>query len=565
MSRVEPNRNVYVGHRYVPKIFGEWDKQNEYEGLSIVTHQGASYTSKKRVPVGIDILNEEFWVVTGNYDSQVENYRQEVNAMKDSVDESLEKTVKKDELIVNVMDHGAKGDGVTVDSDAIDNAIEYALEHKRNIYFPAGKYLINRTIFTKGLSVYGDPGNVYTDDQGSIILCQNKGFTAISQGYESVRDIQFEYKYLIVENADIGFEINYVINSEFNNLYAKNCNVGYKLGDLTSVGSMFNEFNNFYTRNCEIGIESESNEYFNNNVFNNGFIQGNEYSAKFHVNGGYGGVNNTFNNVEFKSNLGRGIILYRMSNTVFNTCYFENGGRSVLIDTASSAILNDNVYALFKADNSNNDKEVIYITNTASRSIINGGTLFLDSNYNDKHFLTSDIKYPKEWLSINNDLILKNTQLSTNFNLYNRNYNKYLNNVRMNKFIDLLINEDTFNPVDQNVIKNFNIIENTENVKSDGKIILTEGHWLINVTLKLELNNQPASKYLYIKKNGVNILSESHSFEDAEKDLKRFTLNKVIKAVDGDVIEIVFVFENSTLPIKIVGNTHSFASLKYLG
>ena len=82
MSRVEPNRNVYVGHRYVPKIFGEWDKQNEYEGLSIVTHQGTSYTSKKRVPVGIDILNEEFWVVTGNYNAQVEQYRDDVNKVK---------------------------------------------------------------------------------------------------------------------------------------------------------------------------------------------------------------------------------------------------------------------------------------------------------------------------------------------------------------------------------------------------------------------------------------------------------------------------------------------------
>src|SRR5699024_9368977 len=78
MSKVEPNRNVYVGHRYVPKIFGEWNKQNEYEGLSIVTHEGTSYTSKKRVPVGIDILNEEFWVVTGNYNAQIEYYRDEV-------------------------------------------------------------------------------------------------------------------------------------------------------------------------------------------------------------------------------------------------------------------------------------------------------------------------------------------------------------------------------------------------------------------------------------------------------------------------------------------------------
>ena len=88
MSRVEPNRNVYVGHRYVPKIFGEWDKQNEYEGLSIVTHQGNSYTSKKRVPVGIDILNEDFWVVTGNYDAQVEYYRQEVRKLSEDVSDN---------------------------------------------------------------------------------------------------------------------------------------------------------------------------------------------------------------------------------------------------------------------------------------------------------------------------------------------------------------------------------------------------------------------------------------------------------------------------------------------
>ena len=82
----EPKRNVYVGHRYVPLIMGEWDKQETYEGLSIVTYQGTSYTSKKRVPVGIDILNEEYWVVTGNYNAQIEHYRQDVRDMGDYVD-----------------------------------------------------------------------------------------------------------------------------------------------------------------------------------------------------------------------------------------------------------------------------------------------------------------------------------------------------------------------------------------------------------------------------------------------------------------------------------------------
>ena len=77
MNRVEPNRNVYIGHRYVPLLVGEWDKSIQYEGLSIVTFKGASYTSKKMTPPGIDIKNEEFWVLTGNYDAQVEYYRKE--------------------------------------------------------------------------------------------------------------------------------------------------------------------------------------------------------------------------------------------------------------------------------------------------------------------------------------------------------------------------------------------------------------------------------------------------------------------------------------------------------
>ncbi len=33
-------KNVYVGHRYVPKIMGDWDSTQIYEPLSIVQYQG---------------------------------------------------------------------------------------------------------------------------------------------------------------------------------------------------------------------------------------------------------------------------------------------------------------------------------------------------------------------------------------------------------------------------------------------------------------------------------------------------------------------------------------------
>lgn len=70
----------YIGARYVP-IFAdpaEWDNTKAYEPLTIVLYQGNSYTSAQAVPVGIDISNEEFWKLTGNYNAQIEAYRAEV-------------------------------------------------------------------------------------------------------------------------------------------------------------------------------------------------------------------------------------------------------------------------------------------------------------------------------------------------------------------------------------------------------------------------------------------------------------------------------------------------------
>ena len=70
----------YIGARYVPLFADptEWTSDRAYEPLTIVMHEGNSYTSKQAVPIGIDINNDEFWALTGNYNAQVEAYRREV-------------------------------------------------------------------------------------------------------------------------------------------------------------------------------------------------------------------------------------------------------------------------------------------------------------------------------------------------------------------------------------------------------------------------------------------------------------------------------------------------------
>ena len=83
--------NQYIGARYVP-IFGrkgeesiQWDNTKPYEPLTVVLYQGNSYTSRQFVPEGIDINNEGYWAETGNYNAQIEQYRNEVLGFDDAI------------------------------------------------------------------------------------------------------------------------------------------------------------------------------------------------------------------------------------------------------------------------------------------------------------------------------------------------------------------------------------------------------------------------------------------------------------------------------------------------
>lgn len=77
----------YVGARYVPKFYqnsqnplsSEWEGNMAYDALTIVTYNNSSYTSKIPVPAGIGnpAQNPTYWVVTGNYNAQVEQYRED--------------------------------------------------------------------------------------------------------------------------------------------------------------------------------------------------------------------------------------------------------------------------------------------------------------------------------------------------------------------------------------------------------------------------------------------------------------------------------------------------------
>ena len=72
-------QNTYVGMRYVPLFDGDWNNAKDYEPLTVVSLNGNSYTSKTFVPAGASPAgNPDYWAETGNYNAQIEAYRQEV-------------------------------------------------------------------------------------------------------------------------------------------------------------------------------------------------------------------------------------------------------------------------------------------------------------------------------------------------------------------------------------------------------------------------------------------------------------------------------------------------------
>lgn len=126
----------YIGARYVPKFFmgpdatPAWVGNVPYEALTIVTYLGNSYTSKIPVPAGIGSPNNNptYWALTGNFNAQIEQYHNELMLFT--------------EVAGNVKAYGAKGDGITDDTQSILNTISLC----DIIYVPSGEYKISQSI-----------------------------------------------------------------------------------------------------------------------------------------------------------------------------------------------------------------------------------------------------------------------------------------------------------------------------------------------------------------------------------------------------------------------------------
>jgi hypothetical protein len=246
----------------------------------------------------------------------------------------------------NIKWWGAKGDGTTDDTAAINTALKTISQG--TLYFPTGAYIVQAVNGAGGLVVPVAGGQPSLRGEGQYSLIAGKGFassnpilTYASDGSHPaksnffVRDIAFSSD----NSAAAAMSVSYVNCAEFTNICLTNLAAGIVTGT--------NVFSNLWTLWHIGGVTGRmflvTQPGFNNNVFLSGRFGGQGF-AMIHALSANGG--NAFKGVDFEgfgstSSTG-GIYIAPtasgvMSGISFEGCYSENGATDLFYFNSPSA------------------------------------------------------------------------------------------------------------------------------------------------------------------------------------------------------------------------------------
>jgi hypothetical protein len=160
--------------------------------------------------------------------------------------------------IINVMNYGVVGDGVTNDTVAIQSAIDYASNNNLGIYFPSGRYLYN-TIHTKNCKYIEGDGEstkmISNYTQGLVIDSDD---TQINNMFFCRENTSIK-QYAVVINKKYRCKI---INCRFNKIGIGDVGAGVYIKDIGTSQHGQDDgclISNCYFTQCYHGIEVGNN------------------------------------------------------------------------------------------------------------------------------------------------------------------------------------------------------------------------------------------------------------------------------------------------------------------
>jgi hypothetical protein len=166
-----------------------------------------------------------------------------------------------DDLSINVKKYGAKGDGVTNDTIAIQSAIDTG----RNVYFPAGNYIVSDTLYIKnhGQILKGEnqsTAKITMNVTGKDLIVNNaqnyfigiRDLSLVGQNDHVAVNLgvspQCSIKNVTMDKFSIGLMVNSWVAS-FENLQASNMSTGFRV-----LGGTSQTWKNCYAKNVTYGF-----------------------------------------------------------------------------------------------------------------------------------------------------------------------------------------------------------------------------------------------------------------------------------------------------------------------
>lgn len=256
----------YIGLRYVPILADpiEWTSNRTYEHFTIVKHKGNSYTSKVDVPAGIDINNSSYWVMTADFNAQIEQYRQELEKGLQTIKFNNSKL----NYYYNLNNYGVCPDNTAAENTANFNTfIKNLTDENAEIILPQGVYQFNNIVINKkckinfqGTIIGNSPGVTLTIGADDVIFGMEINISSIKRNIRSTTSGDDTLKLVNLNNSIINI---YECYNGYTNIVCFGKGHGFAANTL-NLGFISN------CGNTHLLLDADSTGWCNENIFNNG-------------------------------------------------------------------------------------------------------------------------------------------------------------------------------------------------------------------------------------------------------------------------------------------------------